>query len=157
MALTVEDGTAKTDADSYSETADAQTYYTDMGYTDTPSDATMRRGSRWLDAYFMVRLKGTKATSGQSMQWPRSGVTDEDGNLVSSDSVPAEWVQAAQEMGRKVTTTMTVSEGKSIRRVKAGSVEVEFASAQSERETLDYVSWLVRPFLKASNRVIKGG
>ena len=112
MALVVEDGSAKSDADSYSEVADAQTYYTAMGYSDTPAEATMRRGTRWLDAMY--------------------------------------------EVARKVSTDMKVDESKSIRSVKAGSVEVHFATAQEERETLDYVKWLVNAYLTPGNRVIRG-
>jgi hypothetical protein len=156
MALTIEDGSAKADADSYSEVADAQTYYTNMGYSDTPTEATMRRGSRWIDANFQARLKGTRATSGQSMQLPRDGMTDEDGNLISSDTVPTRWIYAMYEVARSVSVSMTVEESKSIRRVKAGSVEVEFATAQDEAATLAYVNDLVASYLRSGNRVTRG-
>jgi hypothetical protein len=157
MEFKVERGEGFEDSTSYVTTAFMTAYYSDMGYSDTASEAIATRGSRWMDARYQARLKGARVWAGQAMQWPREGVGDEDGNTVGSGEVPERWKQAVCEAGRKVSTAMVVDEGKSIRRVKAGSVEVEFATAQAERETLDYIDWLIGPYLEETGRVIRGG
>ncbi len=153
MGLVVEDGTGVADANAYGETSDAQAYYTDMGYTDVPSDAKLIRGARTLDSMYRNRLKGLKAFSDQTMIWPRTGVDDEDGNAISEDSVPLLYVQASFEMARIVPADQSFSGVNFIKKVKAGSVEVEFADQLVARQVMSLVEEYVGPFISSRDLV----
>lgn len=149
MALVVEDGSGKSDSNSYSNTASADAYYADQGYAGvTSTDGSLIRGSRALDERYRSQLQGIKSTTGQAMAWPRDGVEDEDGNVLASDAIPARWVMASQEMARTLTASQTDDAPASVKRVKAGSAEVEFSAPKDLRTILSYVDELVSVYLK---------
>lgn len=158
--LTVEDGSALAAADSYIDLEDADLYHVNRGNTDwTGTDSercrALRRATQFLDARYRMRWKGTKATSGQALSWPRDSMTDEDGNGIDSDTIPQAIKDTVCEIARALPSTQQIATAQQIRRVRAGSVEVEFASAKQERQILDLVDELVKPYLLASNRVIR--
>ena len=155
MALIVEDGLSRANSEAYGSVADCTTYYSNMGYSDTASEASLRRGSRWLDSEFIRRWKGTKASATQAMQWPRYGMTDEDDAEIGWGEIPDAIKRASFEAARKVDVAMTVDESKSIQSVKAGSFEVTFAFPQREQETLDFIYKLVRPYIRPSGILVR--
>jgi len=79
MALTVEDGTGKANADSYISQTDADTYFSNhdsptawTGLTSDQKDAALRYATTALDGLFA--WEGFVVTSTQALGWPRSGV-----------------------------------------------------------------------------------
>jgi len=109
MALIVEDGTGKTDADSYISQADATTYigkYTGSttwaGATSDNKDAALRRAAQYLDLAYGDKWKGQRKTEDQSLDWPRYNVLDRDGFYVDSDSVPVAVKNAQCEMAVEI-------------------------------------------------------
>lgn len=81
MAITiiVEDGTAKTDANSYISRADANSYLeahaeaaTWAALSDAAKDALLVRGTRALDD--LLSWAGYRVTATQALEWPRQGV-----------------------------------------------------------------------------------
>jgi hypothetical protein len=160
--LTVEDGSASASADTYRSLEAADLYHvnrgnTDWSGTDAERSRKLRRGTTYMDNRYLGRWKGTKATSGQALQWPRSGVTDEDGNVISSDAIPQKILDACCEAARAVPYTQKVSAEQSIKKVKAGSVEVEYEMGTQARELVNHLDEIVRPYLQASGRVTRGG
>lgn len=156
--LTVTAGSAS--ADSYISLEDADIYHANLGnldWTGTDSERArmLRRGTQYLDGHYRSRWKGTKATSGQSLTWPRAGVTDEDGNGIDSDTIPQAIQDACCEAARMVPYTQKVTEPQYLKRVKAGSVEVEYATAAPQREISNLLDELVRPYVVASNRIVR--
>lgn len=104
MALVVEDGTAKADADSYVSLADAATYATDYGLsfsgTDSEKEIALRRATQYVDAMFGERFKGYRVQSTQSLEWPRSGADDGD-HAIDSNLVPQKVKDAVVELAVK--------------------------------------------------------
>lgn len=97
MALIVEDGTGRADAESYASVAQADAYHAARANTAwAPLDATLkeallRRASEYMVGQYRERWKGQRTTSAQALDWPRYGVELEDvGSNVASDLVPAE-------------------------------------------------------------------
>ena len=113
------------------------------------TEAQIRRGARALDMLYSSRLQGVRSDSDQGLQWPRRSVIDEDGNLIASNAIPIRWKHAAFEMARIVPASHSVDLPSWLKRVKAGSAEVEFATAQKARTVLGYVRELVSPYLDA--------
>lgn len=104
MALIVEDGSALTNAESYCSVAFATEYNAAFGNTDWTEYVTedreiaLRRATQWLDNNFGTVWKGQKVSSTQALDWPRSGVSDQDGYGLPSDEIPLALKQACAEM-----------------------------------------------------------
>ena len=111
MALTLikEDGTGKSDANSYASVADGDAYHEGhlyaMAWTGASADskaAALVMASRLVDACF--EFDGIRSVTGQALAWPRSGCYDREeksgSRYVASDVVPAEVVNATCETAR---------------------------------------------------------
>lgn len=72
MALEVEDGTGKDDAESYVSTADCDAYHTAMGNdwtgTDAVKEAALRKATQYIDARYTFR--GEPVSEDQALSWP---------------------------------------------------------------------------------------
>jgi hypothetical protein len=106
--------------------------------------ATHVYGAEWLDLDVEVQEQslimatrqlealcylGTKATAEQALKWPRKGLTY-DGHAVPSDVVPAAMKAAEFEQARLTSKTDPTApldaEMQGLKRIQAGSVELEF-------------------------------
>jgi hypothetical protein len=119
LTLVVEDGTAKSDANTYISLNDAETYMegrlhttTWDGETDANKNAALVQATRILDRY--VNWMGYKSDQDQALAWPRWGIcwdgsgqywtcsdlwlVDERVHSVGSDSVPQEIKDAQCEL-----------------------------------------------------------
>ena len=90
------------DANSYVTRAEADAYFTDRMHSsawsaldDLVKDGLLVSSSQMLDWY--IKWKGSKATSAQSMQWPRSGAIRPDGTEIDDDVLPPEVKTAVYE------------------------------------------------------------
>lgn len=126
MAIIVEDGTIVTGANSYVTTTELATYGTARGTTFTgDTEQLLHRAMDYLESQSFV---GTKSTSDQPLQWPRSGVSI-DGYEVTSSTIPTELKNA------QLATAIAIGKGydplavveRAPIRQKAGDLEVEYA------------------------------
>jgi hypothetical protein len=104
MALVVETGAGLSDAESYATVAFADGYaLTYMGSTtwgdldEAVKENWLRRGAAYLDRKYNGRWSGVRVSRGQSLDWPRWDVMDDDGYIVLSDTVPVEVQKANVE------------------------------------------------------------
>lgn len=102
MALVVEDGTGRSDAESYLSVAAANTFHTNHGNSawsgaDAAKEQALRRATRYVDGHYRARWKGFKRLRTQALEWPRYDVYDLSGYDVDSDSVPAAVQHATAE------------------------------------------------------------
>ena len=93
MALVVEDGSGKSNANTYISQSDATTYFTNhddptawSGLSSSLKDAALLYATVTLDG--MWDFIGTVTTSTQALAWPRDGVWDEEGRNLAADTVP---------------------------------------------------------------------
>ncbi|HNT88273.1 MAG TPA: hypothetical protein PKL84_10455 [Candidatus Hydrogenedentes bacterium] len=136
--LIVEDGSGKTDADSYVSVTDADIYVTDrytaastwLDLTEDQKEAFLRRACQFLDSYFRGKWKGVKRTSTQSLAWPRASVLDEEGYLIADDSVPPVVIEAQIESALILhggyDLQAVLSGTGTVTRQKVGEIEVEY-------------------------------
>lgn len=82
----VEDGTGLTGANAYASVADVDTYHDDYGAPAAWSSSTtlekedaIRLATRYLDATYSSRWRGTRDSRDQPLDWPRTDVVDDDG------------------------------------------------------------------------------
>ncbi len=96
MAIIVEDGSNVSYANSYVNLADARTLLQSLGQDldidDETAEQQILNSARYIDA-FRAMYQGSKTTSDQSMQWPRSGVVVDDAHI-DSDTIPQDLIDA---------------------------------------------------------------
>ena len=88
---------------------------------------------------------GAVTSDTQSLAWPRSGVYDTEGRAVDQNAVPQAVKDAQAEMALALLKEdLTEDDGtKGVKRVKAGSVEVEYSGRAPERKVPDQVRRLL--------------
>lgn len=105
MALVVEDGTGKADAEAYISVADADAYHVAYGTTagswadltpDSVKEIALRTAARYLD--MMYRWAGVKSDVTNALDWPRFDVEDESGYYLDSTVIPEKLKQANAEL-----------------------------------------------------------
>ena len=116
MALTLikEDGTGKSDANSYASVADADAYHEGhlyasawTGAATADKEKALVMATRLIDGQY--QFGGVRAVSGQALQWPRVSCLDPDANddllsgrYVRSNVVPRGVSDGACEMAREL-------------------------------------------------------
>ncbi|HWH74773.1 MAG TPA: DnaT-like ssDNA-binding protein, partial [Methylibium sp.] len=89
MALEVEDGTAKSDAESYVSVAEASAYHSLRGNTlwatmsEGEMEAALRRATDYLVQTYRDQWAGYRATTTQALDWPREEVQIKDAPALS--------------------------------------------------------------------------
>jgi len=105
VALIVEDGTGKSDAESYLSVADATTYAGKYGLTfsgtSTQQEEALRLATQYLDARFNTLWLGERSNEKQALDWPRRALLDADGFLISSTAMPQALKDATAELAIK--------------------------------------------------------
>jgi hypothetical protein len=172
MALTVEDGTGLTNAESYLSVADTDTYLANHGNPTVWSSAStaqkeesLRLATQYLDAQYGARWKGRRSNEDQRLNWPREGVVDADAYVIDTDEMPQALKDACAEMayrhrnGEPMLADLESSD-RSIKRerVKAGPVEEEkeYFGAKPTQKRYPLVDLLLRPLLRSTQMVERG-
>jgi hypothetical protein len=110
MTLVVEDGTAKTDSNSYLSVAAADAYLASVGKTAWASletaekEAALIQGTRALDAYYGRMFIGERSDDEQALRWPRSNAVDDEGIELDANLVPSDVVAGAALMALMAST-----------------------------------------------------
>ncbi len=152
----------------YGDDSGFTAFLTANGYTlpvGAPTPAVLRqRGSAYIDGLHGLRFSGVP-TGGfaQERAWPRTGA-EAYGVAIDPAVVPVAVIQASytaayQEAVKPGSLSVVVSGGKQVKRVKAGSVEVEYASADggvvaNSTPLLSAVEGLLAPFLTVSEPAV---
>lgn len=155
MAFTVEDGTGIEGANSYVSENDLGTYTDDRGVTLASGDAeaALIRATASIDAIYRSRFPGWRTNGrSQGLEWPRSGASDAEGNEIAEDEIPVEIVNAVCEFAvRELTTPGSTApdleRGGNIRRMKAGSVEIEYGGNATANTVFQIVDGILAGLL----------
>lgn len=101
MSIIVEDGTGKTDAESYASVAQADAIISAHGLAanwsalaDEAKEAALRAATMWIDASFSHRFSGVRLYETQALEWPRGFAAYARGVSIPSESVPVAVVKA---------------------------------------------------------------
>ena len=187
MALTLikEDGTGKTDANSYAAAADCDAYHDGhlyatawTGATQAKKEAALVMATRLIDSQF--QFNGFRAHSEQALQWPREKCPDPDASLVSvsvlgwvgdnfvePDLVPAAVVRATCEMARELLiadrTAAPAGEGIGATQTSQAShtgtsgTSSQSSTTYSKSDTRPIISRVARAMLAKYGALIQGG
>lgn len=110
MALIVEDGTGRADAESLCSVAYADSYHDARGNTlwatlsTIDKERALRRGTDYIERTYGMRFCGYRVKSTQALSWPRYEARRKDGARCEywpSDAVPNPMAQTCAEMAFK--------------------------------------------------------
>ena len=117
MAATfvVEDGSGKSDANSYTTVAFADQYFENhnnpsdwTGADQATKEMALREATQYLDLYYGGRWRGRKKllTEDQALDWPRYEAYDDDDRWIDSETIPVKLQEATAEAAlRDITET----------------------------------------------------
>jgi len=145
MALVVETGNCVATANAFVTRAElisfAGDYYPATTVAnDTSTDGAIMRASAWLSA-FPVWDGAMKCGRGlQGLAWPRSGVTDCNGDSVPDDEIPVEvqqatYLAALAELSSPGILSPTITPGQQTKRVKVDVIEEEYMTPKDQGVT----------------------
>jgi len=142
MALVLETGSCVPTANAFVSRADLIAYATDyypddIPASDTDTDAAIMRASSWLSTFPDWDGEMACGRDLQGLAWPRSGVTDCEGDAVADDEVPVEVEQATfiaslAELTTPGVLTPVITPGKQKKRVKVDVIEEEYMTPKDQ-------------------------
>jgi len=143
-------------ADSYGSLAASDTYNDArqnllwVNGDDDKKEALLRYATTYLDAHYRSKWKGRRKTQTQSLAWPRVGVCDEDGMVVSSATIPQAIVYATFEAAYAELInpgTLFPAIERETRAERVGPISVEYTQYASQQTTLTSVRDLISGLL----------
>jgi hypothetical protein len=177
MALIVEDGTGKSDAESFIAVADATTYHAARGNaawaalaSDTVREQMLRKATDYMEQVYRQRWKGQRVTATQALSWPRAWVSRDDyyrtGSVppdsidgsfyYPSDEVPAEVARACAELAlRAIDGDLAADQETPVTSETVGPISVTYAEGARQSKIYPAVAAMLAPFLEASGGRIK--
>lgn len=130
MALIVEDGTGKPDAESYADAATFAEYAGLFGrtipVTEAEQEALLRRAALQMNT---LGWKGSRAVAGQALAWPRAGVV-RDGEFIAATYIPREIEQGQMALAFELAAfeaQQSAGAVGAVKRKKVDVLEVEYA------------------------------
>lgn len=166
MSLTVEDGTCIANANAFVTRQNLIDYAADYYPAvtigdDTDTDAAIMRASSWLSSFPEWDGVMTCGRGLQGLAWPRSGVSDCNGDTIPDDEVPSEvevatYIAAMAELETPGVLNPTITPGKQKKRVKVDVIEEEYMTPKDQGVTgsVDPTESL-RPVLTKVNDLLK--
>lgn len=140
------------DADSYVSVEDCAAYAAKKGLAfptspAEPAEQALRRATAWLDSTYRIRFPGAATDVWQALEWPRVGVIYR-GQPFDEDTIPQQIKDACceaavREMAEPGALAPDLERGGAVKRLKAGSVEVEYADSADLTTTFTTIDGLL--------------
>lgn len=168
MALVVEDGTGKPDAESYISASDAATYLSSRGNktfaaADTADqEAALRNATDFMVSQFRRRWAGDRILIEQALDWPRAAVPIPDVGgwyggyaYIAPTVVPVPVQQACADLAaRALLGPLLPDVGRVKRSVKLGPLSVEYDPNAAVTTVYAAVLAKLSPYLTGSGVMV---
>ena len=156
MSLICEDGSGKSDSESYISVADASSYHTARGNTawaalatDALREAALRKATDFMRQVYRSRWQGYKVNEDQALDWPRYDVVVE-GYAIDDDIVPTEVKNACAELALRASAgDLLADQSQGVIREKVGQIEVEYDKSSPQRVRYPAIEAILSPYLLA--------
>lgn len=158
MTLIVEDGTGKTDAESFCTVAFADSYHSNRGstawaaLTEPAKEAALRLATDYMEQVYRLAWAGFRSTEEQALSWPRDDVPRQDTyyNVYSSEIVPVEVQRACSILALTASASELAPDVDRVaKREKVDVIEVEYFDAGRPWVRYRAVDNLLAPFLNS--------
>ena len=100
MAIIVEDGTGVASSNAYDSVANTQAYFDLKGTVITITEEAIINATQYLDLRFGLQYNGIKTDADQSLSFPRSSFTDQEGFVRGAATIHKEVKQAMYEASK---------------------------------------------------------
>lgn len=136
--------------DSYISVSTADTYQSNRNrqewtyLTQAEKEAALRRATKFLDNGY--NYKGDIASTDNAHAWPRVNVEDDEGRSIDSTTIPERIKDATAELAyidAVEADLLPVTTSGETQRIKAGSVEIEYAGGQGSSTSLTRINRLI--------------
>jgi hypothetical protein len=152
MPLVVEDGTGRSDAESYQSVASFKSYcdargYSYAGVADAKIEQSLRLSTGYIDTQF--RYKGERSLGSQSLEFPRTNLTDWSSYVITG--VPNRVAQACNELAFKALTQPLYEDldrGGKVRSESVGSISVTYADDAPAGKTYQFAAKLLAQYVR---------
>lgn len=152
--LIVEDGSGKSDAESFISVENASAYHTARGNAawaalanDTVREQCLRKATDYMEQVYRSRWQGYRVTEEQALSWPRSDVYV-DGYAIASDIVPAQVANACAELALRASAVDLAPDlDQRIKREKIDVIDTEYDSASPQYMRYRAVDNMLAAFL----------
>ncbi len=162
MSLVVEDGTARTDAESFCSVAAATAYHAARGNaawaalaSDTVREQMLRRATDYMEQVYRARWDGVRKTVTQMLSWPRYNVPIKDAVITQyypNDAIPTQVVNACAELALKaITGSLAPDVNPQKKRVKVDVIETEYFESATGYTRYRAIDNMLEPFLDGSS------
>jgi len=168
MALVVEDGTGKADANSYVTVAEVDARAAELSTPEaqawvaetdnTAKENAIVLGTEWLGDNLYARWSGCRTTTTQALDYPRAGVVTPDGRVIESDQIPNELLRgncdiSIESLSDPSLTPNASAEETGVTAMRRKATEFEEAYEYSGAQTVVGVTYTkivrgLRPLLK---------
>lgn len=169
-SLVVETGAGLAEADSYASLTTIDAYATKRGLTfvigggsnEADADAAARRAFVWLNATYRGQFTGRRTQGrAQAGEWPRINAHDRQcppeyikGDVIPQEIIDAQCEVAIYEKAAPSGLSPSVTPAETIKRLAAGSVEIEYAigsgGTQDQRPVLTVINDILGSLLAGS-------
>lgn len=163
MALIVEDGTGRADAESYCSVAFATAYFSKRGQADAwdaveDKEAALRLATDYVEQTYRGRWLGIRTRDEQALDWPRSEVPLPGSwlGVRPHDEVPAELANAVAELALRAASAPLLEDlGRETASESVGPISVSYREGGPRQQTYTAaVSWL-RTLLRGSGGAMR--
>ena len=164
MALIVEDGTGRADAEALISVAGATAYHTARGNaawaalaSDTVREQLLRKAADYIEQVYRDRWTGYRVNTTQALSWPRYVVPVRDSasmnygghSYYASNAVPPIVANACAELALKASAhELAADTGPQKVHTKVGQIEVDYLPGASQVLTYHAIDGMLAPFLK---------
>ena len=156
MSIIVEDGTAKTDSETYISVADADAYFAARGVTawdaldnTDQKEPALRLATEFMTQEYRSRWKGVRLEETQALDWPRQGVVL-DSWSVGTDEVPVEVQRACAELAyRSTTETLSPDLTQAVISEKVDVIQVVYDRYSPQQKRFSSIEKMLSPLFQA--------
>ena len=168
MALIVEDGTGKTDAESYISVADADTYFTNRGnatwaaLSTAQKEQSLRKATDYMQATYGLRWDGIRVSTAQALDWPRAYVEVKQATAGYStlpgyyvdNAVPAVVAHACAELAVRASAADLLADvGAQVKQKTVGPISVTYADGARQTTQYEIVDRMLAPLFRAGGGI----
>jgi len=153
MALIVEDGSGKSDSESYISVTDADTRQAALGLTDWAGLSTaekeqlLRQAADYMLQVYRSGWKGNRMLSTQALDFPRYGIVV-DGFDIGNDVVPAEVANACADLALQANSgVLLVNQGQKVIKKKIAVLETTYEPSSSPVVRYSAIDGMLAPYL----------
>ena len=158
MTLVIEDGTGKTNSDSYVTVAEYNAflnarYVNRTSISEAQAEAYIFRATDYFENQMFV---GYVADDDQAMQWPRHNVVI-DGFGIDSDEIPKEVKKSIYEIAYSFEQGYGINDpvSRETQSEKIGEITITYKNSSASKVLLPAATQALRKIVKSSNTVVR--